>query len=96
MRHVITLELEQDQIDFLAALGVPLQTDGERPSAPRVRAAAAVWHLVRSAIDGVRRPGAWERTWLVQAFGEQWTSNLEKDPRSPWYHRPRRTNTETP
>lgn len=27
-------------------------------------------HLVHSAADGVRRPGAWERGWLEQAFGD--------------------------
>jgi hypothetical protein len=27
-------------------------------------------HLVCSAADGLRRPGAWERGWLEQAFGD--------------------------
>ena len=26
-------------------------------------------HLARAAADGVRRPGAWERNWIVQATG---------------------------
>jgi hypothetical protein len=29
-----------------------------------------VSYLVHSAADGLRRPGAWERGWLEQAFGE--------------------------
>jgi len=28
-----------------------------------------VEHLARSAADGVRRPGSWERGWIVQATG---------------------------
>lgn len=26
-------------------------------------------HLIASAVDGVRRPGSWERQWVEQAFG---------------------------
>lgn len=35
--------------------------------------------LVDHAQQGVYRPGAWERPWLEQAFGDEWQSNLEPD-----------------
>lgn len=28
-----------------------------------------VAHLIRAAADGVRRPGSWERGWIVQGTG---------------------------
>lgn len=31
---------------------------------------AALARLAHSAADGIRRPGAWEREWLSQAFPE--------------------------
>lgn len=32
--------------------------------------AQVVAYLIHSAVDGVRRPGSWERNWLLVAFGE--------------------------
>lgn len=46
--------------------------------------------LVGRVVDGVTRPGAWERAWLEQAFGEAWQERLEPDPSAPWRQRPRR------
>lgn len=34
-------------------------------------------HLVQSVSAGVRRPGAWERSWLRQAFADDWEAHLE-------------------
>lgn len=31
--------------------------------------AGLIEHLARSAADGVRRPGSWERNWITQATG---------------------------
>lgn len=39
-----------------------------------------VEHLIRCASDGVRRPGSWERGWIVQATG---TSLPGRAPGSP-------------
>ncbi|SRR6266511_1638084 len=32
--------------------------------------------LINHAQQGVYRPGAWERMWLTQAFGDDWTEKL--------------------
>jgi hypothetical protein len=34
--------------------------------------------LADHAQQGVYRPGAWERDWLRQAFGDDWTGDLER------------------
>ena len=36
-----------------------------------------VLKLIDHAQQGVYRPGAWERGWLLQAFGDDWTAYLE-------------------
>lgn len=36
-----------------------------------------VLRLIDHAQQGVYRPGAWERNWLMQAFGDDWTEHLE-------------------
>jgi hypothetical protein len=36
-----------------------------------------VMELIDHAQQGVYRPGAWERDWLRQAFGDDWTAYLE-------------------
>jgi hypothetical protein len=33
--------------------------------------------LIDHAQQGVYRPGAWERAWLEQAFGDDWIDGLE-------------------
>jgi hypothetical protein len=48
-----------------------------------------VGHLVHSAADGLRRPGAWERGWVESAFGEfpegpQTEGVLQYAHREPW------------
>lgn len=35
--------------------------------------------LADHAQQGVYRPGAWERDWVIQAFGEDWLSRIEPD-----------------
>lgn len=34
-------------------------------------------HLISNVHAGVYRPGSWERPWLCQAFGDDFTKNLE-------------------
>ena len=41
--------------------------------------ADVVEKLIDHAQQGVYRPGAWERGWLCQAFGYDWTARLEPD-----------------
>ena len=36
-----------------------------------------VLHLIDHAQQEVYRPGAWERVWLMQAFGDEFTKFLE-------------------
>jgi len=36
--------------------------------------------LIDHAQQGVYRPGAWERGWLCQAFGDDWIEFVEPDP----------------
>lgn len=51
--------------------------------------------LVDHAQQGVYRPGAWERQWLEQVFGDEWQQFLEPGdpygrPNSPMFQRPAR------
>ena len=36
-----------------------------------------VEQLIDHAQQGVYRPGAWERDWLCQAFGDDWPAKLQ-------------------
>jgi hypothetical protein len=51
--------------------------------------------LADHAQQGVYRPGAWERPWLVQAFGGDFIDRLEPGdpygrPNSPMFQRPKK------
>jgi hypothetical protein len=67
----ITLELSQRVADLLTVL-----TTGEY--APD-DLQGVLMELIDHAQQGVARPGAWERGWLTQAFGEDWLDALEPD-----------------
>jgi hypothetical protein len=47
---------------------------------------AAVGDVLRKLIDhaqqGVYRPGAWEREWICQAFGDEWLAQMRPDDRT--------------
>ena len=45
--------------------------------------AAVLVELADHAQQAVYRPGAWEREWLCQAFGNEWLDRLEPDPEHP-------------
>ena len=77
VRVAVTIELTEEQIELLEVL----DNDG---------AEGALLELAFRAVDGVRRPGSWERPWLYQAFGDEWTEHLEQDPQAHWRQRPRR------
>jgi hypothetical protein len=74
----VTIELPQELVEMLAVLD------------ERGRADAALLELAARAVDGVSRPGSWERQWLYQAFGNEWEARLEPDPQAHWRQRPRR------
>jgi len=42
---------------------------------------AVIFELIDHAQQGVYRPGAWEREWVCQAFGNEWTRRMEPDTR---------------
>lgn len=64
----ISIEVSDDAAAALAMLGTTSAVACTGNKTTRVR--RALEHLIASATDGVRRPGSWERGWLVQAFGD--------------------------
>ena len=75
------LELDKETIAKLALLGRQVSPEG---ASEEQRACNAVRHLIQSAMDGMRRPGAWERHWLAQAFFEDWIEHMEQCPETPY------------
>jgi hypothetical protein len=67
----VTLELSQRTADLLSVLTIgqyaPEDLNG------------VLMKLIDHAQQGVYRPGAWERGWLQQAFGDEWEAGLEPD-----------------
>jgi hypothetical protein len=61
--HKLKLELGPDTYKLLAAID------------PEV--SVVIDQLIDHAMQGVYRPGAWERDWLRQAFGDDFVSRLE-------------------
>jgi hypothetical protein len=85
----VTIELSVESVEMLALVGAgATELD---------RAESALAQLADHATQGIYRPGAWERQWLVQVFGDDFVAKLEwGDPwgrggseRSP-FQRPRR------
>lgn len=53
--------------------------------------AQVLGRLIDHAQQGVYRPGAWEREWIIQVFGYEWLKKrIEPDPEDPGHDRPRR------
>lgn len=77
----LTVEVSAEQLEALRVLDDA--GDAQR----------TLMELVDRVVDGVTRPGAWERAWLEQAFGDAWQERLEPDPSAPWRQRPRRIRT---
>lgn len=50
----------------------------------------ALAELLARVVDGVTRPGSWERSWVEQVFGASWQRRMEADPACAWCERPRR------
>jgi hypothetical protein len=71
----ITVELPEEWVELLRVLGDPAEVLAE---------------LADHAQQGVFRPGSWERGWVAQAFGDEWTDKLEVDPDAHWRQRPKK------
>jgi hypothetical protein len=67
----VTVTLSVEVVRRLAVLS------GEGYGVNRVADVLAT--LADHAQQGVYRPGAWEREWLMQAFGDEWLTRLEPD-----------------
>jgi hypothetical protein len=61
----ITLEIDDTTASLLATLS-------ENGSVPEI-----LETLIDHAAQGVYRPGAWEREWLCQVFGDDFVDKLE-------------------
>lgn len=83
----ITIEVTVEQYRLLEALAH--KTTGTEGPGRALRVRGVLAHLVHSAVDGVRRPGSWERGWLMQAFGDSWVENLVRDPSCEFYDQPK-------
>ena len=86
-RKKLTVEVDAETFDLLSVLTRVVSPTALPPVAATVD--QVLEHLVHSAADGIRRPGAWERGWVTQAFGDEWTELLEQDPETEWYRRPK-------
>jgi hypothetical protein len=67
----VTLELSQRVADLLTVLTIGDYAPGDLHG--------VLMELIDHAQQGVYRPGAWERSWLTQAFGDDWLDGLEPD-----------------
>ena len=67
----LTLELSQRTADLLTVLTTGEYAPEDLPG--------VLMKLIDHAQQGVYRPGAWERSWLQQAFGDEWEAGLEPD-----------------
>lgn len=72
LRIQLRTEDERAILTALGALG-PLYPSTENEAAVR-----AVQYAVASIIDGVKRPGSWERGLVVQLFGQERVTEAEK------------------
>jgi hypothetical protein len=84
--HKITIELSDETIAYLEVLGRDSHLFDHCDLRQRQGASVpyVLQHLAQSAADGLRRPGAWEAQWVVQAFGNDWTGSLEPIPGLPY------------
>lgn len=68
----LTIEIADQVANLLAVLH-----DGKLSGEPAVR--DVLLRLIDHAQQGVYRPGAWERGWVCQAFGDEWTARMAPD-----------------
>ena len=79
MRRTIPIEVSEETYAYLEVLA--------REHWGSVR--DVVGYLVQSAADGVRRPGSWERPWIEQCFGDDFTKHLQQSSTCEFYDVPR-------
>jgi hypothetical protein len=72
----VTVELDADVHEYLETLA--RHSGG---FADNETVASVLVHLANCAAGGMRRPVAWERGWIEQAFGDDWVRALEMRPR---------------
>jgi hypothetical protein len=70
----ITITVTDEVAERLAVLADPSGIGVPDP-------AQVIYQLTDHAQQGVYRPGAWEREWVCQAFGYDWTERLVPDTR---------------
>jgi hypothetical protein len=63
MDYRFCVDVDAETYELLQRLTGPVWEEGW------LNVQALLEHLVNSAADGVRRPGSWERGWIVQATG---------------------------
>lgn len=71
----IEIEIDRETALKLAALAPPTR----KTSALRSKVVNVLNILIDHAQQGVYRPGAWERGWVCQAFGDEWLENVVPD-----------------
>lgn len=76
----VTIRLNKEQVGYLSTLGgVACGTTVED----------VINHLIDAAVDGARRPGSWERQWLIQCFSSEFESKLKQHPTTHWHQVPK-------
>ena len=78
-------------VDALAQIRAHLVGE-ERSECRDDRNKSGIDEILDHVQQGVYRPGAWERHWLVQAIGDDWLVQVERDPDAPYFDRPRATD----
>lgn len=73
----ITVEVSDTVFDLLQVLTHAFPRPN-RSEVPPATVEDVVHSLIDHAQQGVYRPGAWERGWLEQAFGDDWQQFLER------------------
>lgn len=103
MKKRICVELSEDVIELLAILGpkhVGRISHGKvttmHRATPEERVQSVLESLAYAALDGMRRPGSWERGWVTQAFGSDFEAELEHDPECEWHMRVKKTQGGAP
>jgi hypothetical protein len=91
-KRQITIEVDAETYAYLEVLAAGAFHESD----PTITPVYVLQHLAHSAADGMRRPGAWERDWIVSAFGDAWIKDLEVVPDVPYVNlRPKRVHRGT-
>lgn len=85
--RILKKPVDRQEFDVLVMLGRGIYPDARDDEEA---AMTALNQLISSCVDGVRRPGAWERGWIESAFGCDWETdeNLPGCPDHDWHDLP--------